>query len=112
MDKAKICDMVDKRITEMINKQHTVSEIKSELLIRYNNFRKVIDRLGGDFNELYNKDFEEIEKVRERYGITYLKQCEKRINDLDWIDSKRKSFLNFELKKMFQLVIFRDKFKN
>ena len=110
MDKEKICDMVDKRIAEMINQQHTILEIKAELVIRYNNFRKVIDRLGGDFDHLYNKEFDSIEKVCERYGITYLKQCEKRITDLDWMNSKMKSFANFELKKMFQLVVFRDKF--
>lgn len=109
MDKERINEMVDRRIIESLNKKMKISEIQTDLNIRMANFEKTIDRLGGNFKELYYKKFDEIEQIRERYGVTYIKQCEKRIMDLNWMLKKSTKFNQFDLKKMFELVRFRDK---
>jgi hypothetical protein len=109
MTREKINEMVDRKIIESLNTNAEISKIQTDLTIRMTNFKKSIDRLGGDFNELYTKDFDDIDKVRERYGITYIKQCEKRISDLNWMLNKSVNFKKFDYKKMFELVRFRDK---
>lgn len=109
MDKNRIDEMVDRKIIDGLNKEIKITEIQSDLNTRMLNFEKTINRLGGNFKELYSKKFDEIEQIRERYGITYIKQCEKRILDLNWIMNNSIRFNQFDYKKMFEIVRFRDK---
>jgi hypothetical protein len=107
MDERRINDMVDKKIIESLRMKCTISDIQSELKTRMNNFTKSIKvDTAINYDKLYNTNFEDIKIVRHRYGITYIKQCQKRVNDLNWIldnKSKFERYSNFEIFKLIQL---------
>jgi len=101
--------MIDKKIIDLLNRDSSVVDIKLDLVIRITNFNKIIDKLGCDYQQLSAKEFHEIEGTRERYGVTYIKHCRKRLIDLDWILENNKKFEKLNQKKMFQLVQLKDK---
>lgn len=108
MDKNRINEMVDKKIIEFFSQDKSIREIESDLVLRMNNFKKTIAK-KHDFQQLYNMDFSQIPEIRFRYGITYIKQCEKRLTDLDWILKNRSLFKTFTDLKLFKLLLLRDK---
>lgn len=108
MDKNRINEMVDKKIVEFLSKGSSIGEIESDLVLRMNNFKKTI-ATKHDFQQLYDKEFSQIPEIRFRYGITYIKQCEKRLADLDWMLKNRPLFKTFTDLKLFKLLLFRDK---
>lgn len=109
MTKERINDMVDKRIMDAFNEGLSIGAVKSELKVRINNFTMTIVKDGIQVSDLYDKEFSEVQPLRHRYGITYIKHCEKRISDLNWINDKRGSFKDQSNSKMFSLVKFKDK---
>jgi hypothetical protein len=109
MDKSRINDMVDRKITEAFRNGVSIGAVKSDLIVRMSNFKKTITKDNVDISELYNKDFSEITQIRHRYGITYIKQCEKRLKDLDWILENKSKFSHFPNSKIFKLIQFKDK---
>lgn len=108
MDANKINDMVDRKIIESLSNDLSISFVQEELRIRINNFTKTITKDGVDIREIYNKNFNEINPIRHRYGITYIKQCEKRISDLNWILNKKSKFKKFSNSKMFKMIQFKE----
>ena len=109
MDKSRINDMVDRKITEAFRNGVSIGAVKSDLVVRMSNFKKTITKDNVDITELYNKDFSEIPQIRHRYGITYIKQCEKRLKDLDWILENKFKFSHFPNSKIFKLIQFKEK---
>jgi hypothetical protein len=109
MDKSRINDMVDRKITEAFRNGVSIGVVKSDLIVRMSNFKKTITKDNVDISELYNKDFSEITQIRHRYGITYIKQCENRLKDLDWILENKSKFSHFPNSKIFKLIQFKDK---
>jgi len=108
MDANKINDMVDRKIIESLSNDLSISFVQEELRVRINNFTKTISKDGVDIREIYNKNFNEINPIRHRYGITYIKQCEKRISDLNWILNKKNKFKKFSNSKMFKMIQFKE----
>ncbi len=109
MDKNRINDMVDRKIIESFKDNLSIGAVKSDLKVRIKNFTTTITKDGVSINDLYDKDFSEISPIRHRYGITYIKQCEKRISDLDWIINNKFKFENLSNSKLFSLIKFREK---
>ena len=108
MDANRINEMVDKKIVEFLSKGSSITDIESDLVLRMNNFKKSIST-QEDFLSLYDREFSQIPEIRFRYGITYIKQCEKRLGDLDWILKNRSIFKTFTDLKLFKLLLFMDK---
>jgi len=109
MDKSRINDMVDRKITEAFRNGVSIGAVKSDLIVRMNNFKKTIIKDNVDIASLYDKEFSDIPQIRHRYGITYIKQCEKRLKDLDWILTNKYKFSHFPNSKIFKLVQFKEK---
>jgi hypothetical protein len=109
MDKSRINDMVDRKITEAFRNGVSIGAVKSDLIVRMNNFKKTIIKDNVDIASLYDKEFSDIPQIRHRYGITYIKQCEKRLKDLDWILANKYKFSHFPNSKIFKLVQFKEK---
>jgi hypothetical protein len=109
MDKSRINDMVDRKITEAFRNGVSIGDVKSDLIVRMNNFKKTIIKDNVDIADLYDKEFSDIPQIRHRYGITYIKQCEKRLKDLDWILANKYKFSHFPNSKIFKLVQFKEK---
>ena len=86
MDKNRIHEMIDRKIIESFKEGDDIIAIQNELSKRFSNFKKSLENDKSiDIKKLMALDFNEIETKRMRYGITYIKQCEKRIKDLDLI---------------------------
>ena len=109
MDKNRINDMVDRKILDYFREGVSISAVQSELKIRIKNFTTTITKDGTKIEDIYNKEFSDISIIRHRYGITYIKQCEKRIKDLDWILNKKSQFRHLTNSKIFNLIKFKEK---
>jgi hypothetical protein len=110
MDKSRINDMVDRKIIEAFKEGISVGAIQSDLKVRIKNFIKTITNdTSVVYDDLYKADFNDIKIVRHRYGITYIKQCEKRIKDLDWILKEKPKFRHYSNSNLFNLIKFKDK---
>lgn len=109
MDKNRINDMVDRKITESFRDGSSIKVVKSDLEVRIKNFTTTITKDGTKIEDIYDKDFKDIEVIRHRYGVTYIKQCEKRIKDLDWILDKKSDFRHLTNSKIFKLIQFKEK---
>lgn len=109
MDKNRIHDMVDRKISESFRQGATIDSIQSELRIRIKNFTTTITKDGVTVDELKDKDFSEIQPIRHRYGITYIKHCQKRIVDLNWIIYNKPKFRGYPNSKIFKMIQFKEK---
>jgi len=110
MDKSRINDMVDRKIVEAFKTGVSIGAIQSDLKVRIKNFTKTITSDPNvSYDELYNTEFNDIKVVRQRYGITYIKQCEKRIKDLSWILDKKSKFRRYSNSEIFKLIQLKEK---
>lgn len=113
MDKSRINDMVDRKIIEAFKEGISVGAIQSDLKVRIKNFIKTITNDSSVvYDDLYKANFDDIKVVRHRYGITYIKQCEKRINDLNWILDKKVKLRRYSNSQIFKLIQFKEKILN
>ena len=105
MDISKINDMVDRKIIESFREGISIGAIQSDLKVRIKNFIKTITNdTSVIYDDLYNTNFDDIKVVRHRYGITYIKQCEKRINDLTWILDRKYKLRRYSNSEIFRLI--------
>jgi hypothetical protein len=110
MDKSRINDMVDRKIIQSFQEGFSIGSIQSDLKVRIKNFTNTIGKdTSVNYIELYGSKFEDITNIRHRYGITYIKQCQKRLQDLDWILDKKPKFRHLSNSKIFKLIQFKDK---
>jgi hypothetical protein len=110
MDKSRINDMVDRKIIQSFQEGFSIGSIQSDLKVRIKNFTNTIGKdTSVNYVELYDSKFEDIPNIRHRYGITYIKQCQKRLQDLDWILDKKPQFRHLSNSKIFKLIQFKEK---
>jgi hypothetical protein len=110
MDKNRIHEMIDRKIIESFKQGDDIIAIQNELSKRFSNFKKSLENDKSiDIKKLMALDFNEIETKRMRYGITYIKQCEKRIKDLDLILEKKINFRKYSNSQAFNLLRLKDK---
>lgn len=109
MDKNRIHDMVDRKISESFRDGFSVGAIQSDLRVRIKNFTNTITKDGISVDELKDKEFSEIQPIRHRYGITYIKHCQKRIVDLNWIIYNKPKFRGYSNSKIFKMIQFKEK---
>lgn len=112
MDPVRINEMVDRKILTAFGEGTSIGAVQSDLKVRIKNFTNTITKDGLDIDSLWNKKFEDIEQIRHRYGITYIKQCYKRIEDLTWILSNRHKFSHLNNTKLFKLIKFKEKLES
>lgn len=113
MDKSRINDMVDRKIIQSFQEGFSIGSIQSDLKVRIKNFTTTIAKdTNVDYSQLYEAKFEDISNIRHRYGITYIKQCQKRLKDLDWIVDKRWKFSNLTYSKIFKLIQFKERLED
>lgn len=109
MDKNRIHDMVDRKIIESFKDGFSIGAIQSDLRVRIKNFTNTIIKDGFSVDELSKKEFSEIQNIRHRYGITYIKHCQKRIVDLNWIIYNKPKFRGYSNSQVFKLIQFKEK---
>lgn len=110
MDAGRINDMVDRKVIQSLVDGISIGSIQSELRLKIRNFTKTIETNPEvNFKDIYQKEFSEIPTARHRYGITYIKQCEKRIKDLDWISVRKSDMRRYSNSEIFKLIQFKEK---
>jgi hypothetical protein len=108
MKKEQIENMIDKKIENKFSTGSIPSQVASELITMSNNINKVLIRENITLDDYRGVEWESIEKVRVKYAIHYIKHCNKRIFDLDWVKSK-KGVLSINYWEIWRLFMFREK---
>jgi hypothetical protein len=108
MKKEQIENMIDKKIENKFSTGSIPSQVASELITMSNNINKVLIRENITLDDYRGVEWESIEKVRVKYAIHYIKHCNKRIFDLDWVKSKR-GVLSINYWEIWRLFMFREK---
>jgi len=119
MRKESIMEMIDKRIIESYVNGFTSLSIIEDIATRVANMSRVIKDEGFDVDDFIDLEFEELEsedfqkeklpKTRVKYTIFYIKHSKKRIDDIIWLDSKKKLFQKFSNSQIFKLIKLKEK---
>lgn len=110
MQKERIHEMVDKNIIKSFSEGIALSIIQKELGVKVKNFTTTFEKDPSvNLSELMKLDFNELGPTRTRYGVTYLKHCKKRIEDLNWIVENKSKFRHLSNSQVFRLLQLRDK---
>ena len=113
MRKESIIEMIDKRIIDSYVQGIATSSIIEDMNTRIKNMSTVIQMEGLDLSTLIQKEFDELDnediKVRAKYSVFYIKHSSKRIKDLDWLDSKKKTFFSYSNSQIFKLIKLKEK---
>ena len=108
--------MIDKKIEKSLSNKVTIVDIMNELDKMSNNMNKVISKTineGFEVNiEHFNDvDFDDINPIRVRYVVHYIRHCKKRRIDLIWL-LKKAMKLKKNNHEMFKLLKFKEKITN
>lgn len=101
--------MVDRKIIESFSNGFAIYWVKTELETKIKNFIKVFEKDNTDIKPLMNLEFNELGPARTRYGITYIKHCQKRIQDLKWIETNKSKFRHLSNSQIVKLLQLKDK---
>jgi hypothetical protein len=113
MRKESIIEMIDKRIIDSYVQGIATSSIIGDMNTRIKNMSTVIQMEGLDLSTLIQKEFDELDnediKVRAKYSVFYIKHSTQRIKDLNWLDSKKKTFFSYSNSQIFKLIKLKEK---
>ena len=109
MKKEQIENMIDKKIENKFSTGSVVNSVIYDLNIMKDNIAKVLKRDGFTIEDYKDVQWEDIDKVRVKYAVHYIKHCKKRISDMDWVYEKhgakiagRKVVNYWEIWKLFK----------
>lgn len=109
MKKEQIENMIDKKIEGKFSTGSVVNGVIYDLNIMMDNIKKVLKRDGFTIEDYKDVKWEDIDKVRVKYAVHYIKHCQKRIHDMPWLSKKHgtkianKKIINYwELWKLFK----------
>ena len=88
MNKEQIENMIDKKIENKFSTGSVVGSVIYELNTMMNNIGKVLKRDGFTIEDYKDVQWEDIDKVRVKYAVHYIKHCKKRISDMAWVYEK------------------------
>jgi hypothetical protein len=91
MKKEQIENMIDKKIENKFSTGSVVNGVIYDLNIMKDNIAKVLKRDGFTIEDYKDVKWEDIDKVRVKYAVHYIKHCKKRISDMTWISEKKGS---------------------
>lgn len=109
MKKEQIEIMIDKKIETKFSTGSVVNGVIYDLNIMMDNIGKVLKRDGFTIDDYKDVQWDDIDKVRVKYAVHYIKHCKKRITDMNWLSEKygtkiaNKKVINYwELWKLFK----------
>jgi hypothetical protein len=119
MRKESISEMIDKRISESLSSGYSFDWIKQDLQSRIDKMVAFIHDqkidietvIGLDLDILTGSDFtdEKISVTRVKYTIFYIKHSNKRLKQLNWVESKIKEFPNLTRSQIFKMIKLKEK---
>lgn len=109
MKEEQIGKMIDKKIETKFSTGSYVGGVIYDLNIMIQNIGKVLKRDGFTIEDYKDVKWEDIDKVRVKYAVHYIKHCQKRISDMPWLSKKHgtkiggREIINYwELWKLFK----------
>lgn len=108
MKKEQIENMIDKKIEKSLTDGSSVTSVMEELARMSENLGKTLDKMNVDINRFDGQEFDEIEPIRARYVVHYVRHCERRKGDMVWL-VRKKAALKKTSKEMFKLLKFKEK---
>ena len=116
MKKEQIELMIDKKIETKFSTGSIVNLVIYDLNIMMDNIKKVLKRDGFTIEDYKDVKWEDIDKVRVKYAVHYIKHCTKRISDMTWISKKHGTKINNKIInnyfKLWKLFKFREMITN
>lgn len=115
MRKESIIEMIDKRIIESFVNGYSEDWIVEDINSRINKMSDFVKLqkidVNTDWNNLTKVDFssKNLSNTRIKYTIFYINHSKKRIDDINWIMSKRNIFNGLSKSELFKLVKFKEK---
>ena len=88
MKKEQIENMIDKKIETKFSTGSYVSGVIYDLNTMMTNISKVLKRDGFTIEDYKDVKWEDIDKVRVKYAVHYIKHCQRRISDMPWLCKK------------------------
>ena len=88
MKKEQIENMIDKKIEGKFSTGSVVNGVIYDLNIMMDNIKKVLKRDGFTIEDYKDVQCEDIDKVRVKYAVHYIKHCQRRISDMPWLSKK------------------------
>lgn len=105
--------MVDRTIKQSFKGDKDIIDIKKQLKTRCVNFMKVLLKDETlDIDEVMTSDWEDLKSSRIKYGVYYIRSCNKRIDDLDWVLNNKYKFTGRDESEIFGLIKLKDKLSN
>ena len=108
MKKEQIENMIDKKIEKSISDKFIIVDIMEELSRMSTNIAKTLVKLEVNVEDFDGIEFDDINPVRVRYVIHYIRHCKKRRSDLIWL-LKKGIKLRKNNSEMFKLLKFKEK---
>lgn len=116
MKKEQIEKMIDQKIESKFSTGSIVNIVIYDLNLMMDNIKKVLKRDGFTIEDYKDVQWEDIEKVRVKYAVHYIKHCQKRISDMSWISKKHGTKINKKVIinywKLWKLFKFREMITN
>lgn len=106
-----VFNMIDKKIVENFAEGHDIKFIKNYLIDKMNRFRDNIHRADSkvDILKLLTMETETIYPTRTKYQVIYIKVCEQRLKDLDWLIMNKYRFPGKSNSQVFKLIKLKEK---
>lgn len=111
MNRDNVVNMIDKKIVASLVEGHSIRYIQQELDDKMHKFAGNIKDADEnvDLLKLLSMDVNTIAPTRTRYQIMYIKECGKRIKDLDWLIKNKYKFPKLSNSQVFNLIKLREK---
>ena len=111
MYKERILAMIDKKIIESLVDGHAIRFIQDELDTKMNKFayqiRESVKKI--DLYKLLQQDPNTIGPTKVRWQVVYIKGCQQRIKDLNWLQKNKHKFPTRSNSEVFKLIKLKDK---
>jgi hypothetical protein len=111
MNRDSVLNMIDKKIVASLVEGHSIRYIQQELDDKMHKFAGNIKDSDKniDLLKLLSMDVNTISPTRTRYQVIYIKECGKRIKDLDWLLKNKYKFPKLSSSQVFNLIKLREK---
>lgn len=111
MYKERILAMIDKNITKSLVDGHAIRFIQDELDTKMNKFAFQIRENDKkiDLFKLLQQDPNTIGPTKVRWQVVYIKGCQQRIKDLNWVLKNKNKFPTRSNSEIFSFIKLKDK---
>ena len=111
MKKESIVNMIDKRIISSMAEGHAIRSIQNDLDEKMHKFAGNIRENNKNIDplKLLAMNEENITPTKVRYQIIYIKECQRRIKDLDWLVENKYKFPKLSNSQVFNLIKLKEK---